>query len=165
MISNNADYGYSWPIIDGRNVAHGIKASAGEVFSEEELLERWRITKQQFQAFVKMGLTPITLPDGSVLYLKAQIDYFFSKIANQKENQSATVTGQLASADTIPRHSESKESPYLDANGAADYLGISMKSLYGIVERKHLIPLRGPRRRYKFTKEMLDNYLRRPESK
>jgi excisionase family DNA binding protein len=52
-------------------------------------------------------------------------------------------------------------SPYLDAEQAAAYLGITVSSLYGIVERGHLIPLRGPRRRYRFTKELLDDYLRR----
>ena len=52
-------------------------------------------------------------------------------------------------------------SPYLDAETAASYLGITVSSLYGIVERGHLTPLRGPRRRYRFTKELLDEYLRR----
>jgi excisionase family DNA binding protein len=52
-------------------------------------------------------------------------------------------------------------SPYLDAEQAAVYLGITVSSLYGIVERRHLKPLRGPRRRYRFTKELLDEYLRR----
>jgi excisionase family DNA binding protein len=52
-------------------------------------------------------------------------------------------------------------SPYLDAEQAAAYLGTTVGSLYGIVERGHLIPLRGPRRRYRFTKELLDDYLRR----
>jgi excisionase family DNA binding protein len=52
-------------------------------------------------------------------------------------------------------------SPYLDATEAAAYLGITLKSLYGIVERGHLEPLRGPRRRYRFTSVMLDEYLAR----
>jgi excisionase family DNA binding protein len=52
-------------------------------------------------------------------------------------------------------------SPFLDAGEAAAYLGITVSSLYGIVERRHLTPLRGPRRRYRFTKELLDDYLRR----
>ena len=51
-------------------------------------------------------------------------------------------------------------SPYLDAQEAAAYLGINVKSLYGLVERRQLVPLRGPRRRYRFTVEMLDEYLR-----
>ncbi len=56
-----------------------------------------------------------------------------------------------------------RRSPYLDAEEAAAYLGISIKSLYGIVERGRLVPLRGPRRRYRFTTAMLDEYLARRE--
>ena len=56
-----------------------------------------------------------------------------------------------------------RRSPYLDAEEAAAYLGISVKSLYGIVERGRLEPLRGPRRRYRFTTAMLDEYLARRE--
>lgn len=56
-------------------------------------------------------------------------------------------------------------SPYLDAEEAAAYLGISVKSLYGIVERGRLEPLRGPRRRYRFTTVMLDEYLARREGR
>lgn len=55
--------------------------------------------------------------------------------------------------------------PYLDAQGAADYLGISLNSLYGVVERNRLVPLRGPRRRYRFTTEMLDRYLGRRDGR
>jgi excisionase family DNA binding protein len=65
--------------------------------------------------------------------------------------------------DTIPTGAEKlmAASPYLDADQAAAYLGITLSSLYGIVERRHLTPLRGPRRRYRFTRELLDEYLRR----
>lgn len=56
-------------------------------------------------------------------------------------------------------------SPYLDAEQAAAYLGISLKSLYGIVERGHLEPLRGPRRRYRFKATMLDDSLGRGRTK
>ena len=49
----------------------------------------------------------------------------------------------------------------MTAEEAAKYLGISIKSLYGVVERRHLVPLRGPRRAYRFTVEMLDEYLKR----
>jgi hypothetical protein len=53
------------------------------------------------------------------------------------------------------------ESPYMDAHAAAAYLGITAKSLYGQVERGRIVPLRGPRRQYRFTTEMLDAYLAR----
>lgn len=52
-------------------------------------------------------------------------------------------------------------SPFLDAKQAAMYLGTTVSSLYGLVERKQIEPMRGPRRRYRFTKEMLDEYLKR----
>lgn len=55
----------------------------------------------------------------------------------------------------------SSRSPYLGAEEAAEYLGVSVSSLYGIVERGHLVPLRGPRRSYRFTEKMLDDYLKR----
>jgi excisionase family DNA binding protein len=72
-------------------------------------------------------------------------------------------TQALLNPDTISSATERprETSPYLDAEGAAAYLGITVSSLYGIVERGHLTPLRGPRRRYRFTKELLDDYLRR----
>ena len=50
-------------------------------------------------------------------------------------------------------------SPYLDSRQAAEYLRITVKSLYALVETRQLTPLRGPRRTYRFTPEMLDNYL------
>jgi hypothetical protein len=67
----------------------------------------------------------------------------------------------LAAVPEPPRR-ESKPattSPYLDSRQAADYLGITMDSLYGLVEIGRLAPLRGPRRTYRFTPKMLDDYL------
>ena len=54
----------------------GWKASSEEIFTREELLDRWKITEQQFKA---LELPSIPLPDGSVLYAKAQLDEYFSK--------------------------------------------------------------------------------------
>lgn len=54
-----------------------------------------------------------------------------------------------------------KPTPFLNANEAAAYLGTTVSSLYGLVERRQIEPLRGPRRRYRFTKEMLNQYLKR----
>ena len=51
------------------------------------------------------------------------------------------------------------ESPYLDSEKAAQYLGIDVKQLYRQVELRRLKPLRGPRNSYRFTKQQLDNYL------
>jgi excisionase family DNA binding protein len=52
-----------------------------------------------------------------------------------------------------------EQCPFLDSSAACNYLGVTEQSLYGLVERKRLIPLRGPRRSYRFTKQMLDQYL------
>jgi excisionase family DNA binding protein len=51
------------------------------------------------------------------------------------------------------------QSPYLDSQQAADYLQVTMKSLYELVGRRRLNPLRGPRRSYRFTRQQLDEYL------
>jgi excisionase family DNA binding protein len=48
---------------------------------------------------------------------------------------------------------------YLNAEQAAEYLGCSVKSLYRQVELGKLVPLRGPKRSYRFTAAMLDRYL------
>ena len=71
-----------------------------------------------------------------------------------------TATADQVSMPVMPPAGK-KKSPYMDAQEAADYLGITAKSLYGQVERRHIIPLRGPKGRYRFTREMLDEYLRR----
>ena len=54
---------------------------------------------------------------------------------------------------------EQNSGDYFDSSQAADYLGISGPSLYGLVERKQIVPLRGPRRTYRFTRKQLENYL------
>lgn len=84
--------------------------------------------------------------------------------ASPRSSISAVLRDQaLHGPDTIHTGAERPvaSSPYLDAEQAAAYLGITVDSLYGIVERRHLTPLRVPRRRYRFTKELLDEYLRR----
>jgi hypothetical protein len=50
-------------------------------------------------------------------------------------------------------------SPYLNAAEAAAYLRINVNALYSLVERRKLKPLPG-HRRYRFTVEILDAYLR-----
>ena len=66
--------------------------------------------------------------------------------------QALPIIGKLlAWADT--------QRPYFDSRAACNYLGITEQSLYGLVERKRLAPLRGPRRTYRFTRKQLDDYL------
>jgi excisionase family DNA binding protein len=76
-------------------------------------------------------------------------------------------SGDVAHSNRIPRRPTEAvpHSPYLDAEQAATYLGTTLSSLYGLVERRRLRPLRGPRRRYRFTTEMLDEYLRGGEER
>lgn len=54
---------------------------------------------------------------------------------------------------------ESNPGDYFDSRQAADYIKVTAASLYGLVERKRIVPLRGPRRTYRFTRKQLDNYL------
>lgn len=54
-----------------------------------------------------------------------------------------------------------KKSPYLNSEEAAEYIRTSMSSLYGVINRGHIDPLRGPKDSYRFTTRMLDDYLRR----
>jgi excisionase family DNA binding protein len=48
---------------------------------------------------------------------------------------------------------------YLNAEEAASYLRKTVKAMYGLVERGRLKPLPGSRR-YRFTREQLDEFLR-----
>lgn len=73
--------------------------------------------------------------------------------------QDASSPGSRGTSDRPP-----PPSPYLDSTDAARYLRISLKSLYAVVERRRLVPLRGPRNRYRFTRELLDEYLARERS-
>jgi excisionase family DNA binding protein len=79
-----------------------------------------------------------------------------------------TVTSIRAGVETLghllawARDRTAAASPYFDSSAACNYLGITGQSLYGLVERKRLVPLRGPRRTYRFTRKQLDDYLENP---
>jgi excisionase family DNA binding protein len=95
------------------------------------------------------------------LVLLARLAVAAEEIANNLKlphNNQPALTADVGWTATENPH---PASPYLTAEEAARYLGISVKSLYGVVERRHLVPLRGPRRAYRFTTEILDEYLRR----
>jgi len=80
-----------------------------------------------------------------------------------------TIKEILARLERLERKSPSMQvgvpsisTPYLTAEEAVAYLRLgTIKALYGLVERRRLVPLRGPRRRIRFTKEMLDQYMQR----
>jgi excisionase family DNA binding protein len=63
---------------------------------------------------------------------------------------------ELSKEDEPAKISSSK---WLNSSEAAKYLGISVKSVYRIVELKQIVPARATRRQYRFTQEMLDQYL------
>jgi excisionase family DNA binding protein len=65
----------------------------------------------------------------------------------------------LARCLGVPPQAPPVESPYLDSQQAADYLGITVKQLRTQVEYGNLKPLRGPRNVYRFTREQLDAYV------
>jgi hypothetical protein len=67
--------------------------------------------------------------------------------------------GYLARCLAVLPQPAEVESPYFDSEKAAQYLGIDVKQLYRQVELRRLKPLRGPRNSYRFTKQLLDNYL------
>ena len=70
-----------------------------------------------------------------------------------------TIQSYMAYIGGLLAWANSKPATYFDSTQAADYLGITASSLYGLVERHKLTPLRGPRRSYRFTKKQLDTYL------
>ena len=78
---------------------------------------------------------------------------------------SSTSEGILTNGSEPSGKGLRRASPYLQSQEAADYLGITVKSLYGLVERQQLVPLRGPKRTYRFTTEILDDYIWRHERK
>jgi excisionase family DNA binding protein len=77
------------------------------------------------------------------------------KIPLDKLNAPATIKP----ARPEPPRKPSIPSPYLDAQQAADYLGMTVKALYGHVDRRKLRPMPGYKK-YRFTKEQLDAFLR-----
>lgn len=106
----------------------------------------------------------------TVVYLTLAITFQAGKISSLRvvpAVQNLTQIGQpvlgldLPDTSTICTSTKKRvvESPYLNAEEAAAYLGITKSSLYGIVERRRLVPLRGPKRTYRFTKDILDDYL------
>lgn len=58
--------------------------------------------------------------------------------------------------ENLPPGPQQPQSKFLDADKAAEHLGISRKALYGRVQRGGLVPLTG----YKFTREQLDEYMK-----
>lgn len=93
----------------------------------------------------------ITLRSGKVIGIAANS----TGIGQPSGAAELACLGTIATDQTKP-----PKSPYLNAEEAAAYLGISITSLYGIVERRRIEPLRGPKRTYRFTTDMLDGYLK-----
>jgi excisionase family DNA binding protein len=79
--------------------------------------------------------------------------------AGEEGQKSEVIALPLAMAH--PAETKQPQSPYLNAQEAAAYLRVSLKSLYSQVERGNLKSGRGPRRRLLFKKDMLDRYVQR----
>lgn len=77
-------------------------------------------------------------------------------------HQAMTPREALVVVGRLLAWSEENLGSFFDSSQAADYLGITGASLYGLVERKRIVPLRGPRRTYRFTRKQLDEYLANP---
>jgi excisionase family DNA binding protein len=112
----------------------GRKGVGSQVWTEEQFCKFFQITPDTLHAWIGQGLQAKPCLDGSLRITETAADEFFR-------------------ADQV-------QSPYLTAEQAARYLGLgSVKSLYGLVERRKLTPLPG-HRTYRFTTEQLDAYLR-----
>ncbi len=152
----------------------------GRVWTPEEYCQLFGLTEADFENQVQQGLKVMQTADGAVRITETAVDSFIGgldlgalvaviaksleKIATRlpQDQQPEQSNGAAANVQTkLPQ--PKRKSPYMDCEEAADYLGISAKSLYGQVERRQIIPLRGPRRTYRFTPKMLDEYLRRQQ--
>jgi excisionase family DNA binding protein len=160
----------------------GIKG-VGQTWTKEEFMRVFHMREADWSDWVARGLPFDTMQDGTVIVNETEVDRWKAAQRGQQPENHAVLERLAGAAEEIAHslashptghpaltedrgfnatvEAEQQRSPYLDADEAARYLGISVKSLYGVVERRHLIPLRGPRRAYRFTVEMLDEYLKR----
>ncbi len=165
------DYGLSvgelrWSYRDVLNVGSGARPYVGGVLADEdyvplplacvEYMRDWGRKGAGRPNLVLVEFGPQTRATLERLAMAAEQ---IVTSLNLPANNHPALTGEIGWIATEGKTPQS--SPYLSADKAAGYLGVSVKSLYGIVERRHLVPLRGPRRAYRFTVEMLDEYLKR----
>jgi hypothetical protein len=112
----------------------GRKGVGSRVWTAEEFCKFFQISREDLDAWIGQGLQARPCLDGTLRITETAADEFF--------------------------RGRQVQSPYLTAEQAASYLGLgSVKSLYGLVERRKLTPLPG-HRTYRFTTEQLDAYLR-----
>lgn len=124
----------------------------------EEFAAFAKVGVEQVQEWMAAGLPVLWLADGTVRISEAAADEWAKHLARQSLTQPQPAV--MANGGTQQRvQAGSVESPYLDAEQAAAYLGLpSVKALYGLRDRGKLKPLPG-HRRLRFTKEQLDNYI------
>jgi excisionase family DNA binding protein len=96
------------------------------------------------------------LPPSVAGYVDESLKQFHGDRLAVLENRIASLEARL---DSHPNHKPAVASPYLTAEEAADYLRLNVNALYSLVERRKLRPLPG-HRKYRFTREMLDKYLK-----
>jgi hypothetical protein len=128
----------------------------GDLLTPKELMERWQIGKAEYHELLDLGLPSIRLETG-LFHPEIAVDEWFKQMVPNGSGEAAP----LDNGDRIPRPTNG--TPYLDSKQGAAYLGITVKSLYGLVERRQLAPLRASKRQYRFTEDMLDKFLRRKD--
>ncbi len=124
----------------------------------EEFAAFAKVGVEQVRDWMAAGLPVLSLPDGSVRISEAAADEWAKHLARQSLVPTQPLVESNVGTQKRPQ-AGGIESPYLDAEQAAAYLGLpSVKALYGLRDRGRLKPLPG-HRRLRFTKQQLDNYL------
>jgi excisionase family DNA binding protein len=91
--------------------------------------------------------------DSWVKGMRAEID------AIDADDDAAEQEQKNAKKKRKNRENQPVNSPYLNAEESAEYLRITVKALYDLVDKRKLKKLPGSKN-YRFTREMLDAYLR-----
>jgi len=162
-------------------VTQGRKG-VGRVWSPEEYCELFSLSREELDQQIQKGLRVMQAANGSMRITETAVDEFvrgmngngdgafLAAIAKSLEKIASGFDPSLdhrpeqcndvGERPAAPLFQPKRRSPYIDSKEAASYLGITVKSLYGQVERGHIKPLRGPKKTYRFTEKMLDEYLR-----
>ncbi len=112
----------------------GSKGVGEKVWTGEEFCQFFKITTEDFQAWIAQGLKIRPCVDGTVRITETAADEFFR--------------GRVI------------ESPYLSTDEAAAYCNVTKDAFYGRVERKKITPLPGSAKENRFTREQCDQMMK-----
>lgn len=154
------------------------RKGVGRVWTEEEFCALFKMSKADFDAMIARGLPVHLMGDGTVRITETQVDDFLDQQAGRFERSNASIPSSLvrelstilAEASRLVstqgtghesgiHHSEPGDSPYLNVEQAARYLGKTPKAIYGLLDRGKLRKMPGSHICY-FTRDMLDEFLR-----